>query len=364
MNRKRKHLVVTIIMMLALMFSTLTLPVSAESLSDHTSQLLPEFQVNMKNASVLGEGTSLSETIKTNRENSIKISKPEYSTKSAYFVNDDLFSYSNVLTTATPGDLYFFSVPDDRNIIFKLQSSNPNYRVDLLYVDWNTGTAYITPYGCTSGSNFIGHGLTAGDWALNITSSGTAGDTYRIDMNAAGPAGIASIEAITDTLNSVVWKYQNNDLYFNNTFIANTEQGNPQLSWERYFYFSSGGSYNSREHDIDDVRVSYITTRVNYSSNYASSNNAVLIVLDVDTLFTYFESQYVSGNPPYHYSSFVDTSGRVTPRRLGRDFEDMVNNPKILVYDLNTNKVIDFVSGLNYYYGRGIEPMPTVTYYN
>jgi len=69
---------------------------------------------------------------------------------------------------------------------------------------------------------------------------------------------------------------------FNNNHIANTTQAentNPHLDWSRHFYFSSGGSYQARDHDIADARVSYITTRVNYSSDYASSNNAVLIVL-------------------------------------------------------------------------------------
>ncbi|WP_256704527.1 hypothetical protein [Paenibacillus peoriae] len=119
----------------------------------------------------------------------------------------------------------------------------------------------------------------------------------------------------------------------NGTQIANTTVANPNLEWSREFNFS----------------------------NYASSDNAVLIVLNADTLFTYFESAYSSGNPPYHSSSFVDTSGRTTPRRL--DFIDMAGDPDILVYDLDTKKVIDFVSNLNYYYAKGIEPQPTVVYY-
>ena len=153
-------------------------------------------------------------------------------------------------------------------------------------------TAYPAGLGYTIGSvPARANDLSAGDWGLLVTSSGTVGNTYRIDMNAAGPGGVASIESSTDTLNSVVWRYPNNDLYFNNTFIANTDQANSNLDWSRPFYFSSGGSYQSRDHDIAEARVSDISTRVNYSSNYASSDNAVLITLDEETLFTYFESQ-------------------------------------------------------------------------
>lgn len=358
---KGNHLTVTTLMMLVLIFSMLVAPVSAKNPSADISQLLSEFQLNMQETSLLG-------TINTNQEKGIKISKPEPSVKSAYNVTEDLLSYSDSLTTADPSDFYFFSVPDTRTIIFQLQSSNTNYRVDLYSINWSTGTASPVGLGYTIGSvPAMANDLTAGDWGLMVISSGTVGNTYRIDMNAAGPGGATSLESSTNTLNSVVWRYPNNDLYFNNTYIANTTQAantNPNLDWTREFYFSSGGSYQSRTHEISDARVSYITTRVNYSSDYASSNNAVLIVLDEETLFTYHESEYHSGNPPYYYQSFVDTTGKVTPRRLDRLLDDMVNNPKFLAYDLNTNQVIDFVSNFNYYYAMGIEPMPTVTYYN
>ncbi|MFK4304052.1 hypothetical protein ABH892_004191 [Paenibacillus sp. RC254] len=42
----------------------------------------------------------------------------------------------------------------------------------------------------------------------------------------------------------------------------------------------------------------------------------------------------------------------------------MAGDPDILVYDLDKKKVIDFASSLNYYYAKGIEPHPTVVYYN
>ncbi|SFR26381.1 hypothetical protein [Paenibacillus sp. cl130] len=120
----------------------------------------------------------------------------------------------------------------------------------------------------------------------------------------------------------------------NGTQIANTTVANPNLEWSREFNFS----------------------------NYASSDNAVLIVLNADTLFTYFESAYSSGNPPYHSSSFVDTSAEL--RRDAWILLIWLRDPDILVYDLDTKKVIDFVSNLNYNYAKGIEPQPTVVYYN
>lgn len=354
---KKKEFFTAMIGMLILMFSVFPFPSFAETSLTNTSQILPGFQL------VTSESYSLG-TINTDRREGIKISKPKVSIKSNFNLTGDLLSYSDSLTTADPTDFYFFTVPDTRNIIFMLQSTNANYRVDLYFIDWSTSTAYPTGLGCTSGNYAYANNLTAGDWGLRVTSSGTVGNTYNIYMNATGPGG-ATLESASNHLQSVVWGYANGDLYLNNNYIANTTQAtntNPHLDWTREFYFSSGGSYQSRTHDIADTRVSYITTRINYSSNYASSNDAVLIILKDETLFTYHESQYTSGNPPYHYSSFVDTTGRTTPRRL--DFIDMAGDPDILVYDLNTNEVIDFVSNLNYYYAQGIEPWPTITYYN
>ncbi|MDR6778899.1 MULTISPECIES: hypothetical protein [Paenibacillus] len=181
--------------------------------------------------------------------------------------------------------------------------------------------------------------LKAGDWGLRVTSTGTVGESYSIHMNAASPADTpingkaAKLTSYSNNLLYTVIKYPNGDIKVNGTQIANTTVANPNLEWSREFNFS----------------------------NYASSDNAVLIVLNADTLFTYFESAYSSGNPPNQSSSFVDTSGRTTPRRL--DFIDMAGDPDILVYDLDTKKVIDFVSNLNYYYAKGIEPQPTVVYY-
>lgn len=169
--------------------------------------------------------------------------------------------------------------------------------------------------------------------------------SYNIYMNASSPSGANLVMSSSSALQSVAWGYPNGNVYLNDAYICNTQKTpniNPHLDWQRHFYFSSGGNYTAREHDISDARVSRITTRVNYSSAYASSDNAVLLILDKDTLFTYFESEFRSGPPTYYHSSFVDTTGRTTPRRL--DFIDMAGDPDILVYDLNTGKVIDFVS--------------------
>ncbi|KYD24995.1 hypothetical protein B4110_3810 [Parageobacillus toebii] len=85
-----------------------------------------------------------------------------------------------------------------------------------------------------------------------------------------------------------------------------------------------------------------------------------MVYLDVGTLFTYHESQYQSGPDPYYYSSFVDTLGKETPRRLEAD--DFNYGDHILIVDLKTGKSIDFFSVLNFYYASKVEPLPSIKY--
>ncbi|WP_168123684.1 hypothetical protein [Paenibacillus sp. HB172176] len=355
----RKTVLNLVLLAMVFLFSVSTSTVSAENSNMNTSQLVSQFA---------NDQSIFVENITVETENGIAInvpSTPTFSVMSNYNLTNDLLNYNDSLTTTDPSDFYFFSVPDPRNIIFRVQSSNPDYRVELYEIDWSTSTAYPTGLGNSSGNDSFSNGLYAADWGLLVTSTGTVGATYTIQMNAASPGGATSLLSSSSALQSVVWGYSNNDLYLNEDYITNTTDAantNPHLDWERHFYLSSGGDYQARDHEVSDARVSYITTRVNYSSDYASSNNAVLIILKSGTLFSYSESQFQSGPPTNYYQSFLDTTGRTTPRRL--DAIDMAGDPDILVYDLNTNQVIDFISNLNYYYAMGIESSPSVTYYN
>ncbi|TCL48001.1 hypothetical protein EDD69_1106 [Thermolongibacillus altinsuensis] len=113
-------------------------------------------------------------------------------------------------------------------------------------------------------------------------------------------------------------------------------------------------------HSLSDIKISAVSEPITYSSSYASSDFAIMVYLDVGTLFTYHESQYQSDPTPYYYSSFVDTLGKETPRRLEAD--DFNYGDHILIVDLTTGKSIDFLSVLNFYYASGVEPLPSIDY--
>lgn len=199
--------------------------------------------------------------------------------------------------------------------------------------------------------------MTSGDWALRVYSADTLGDDYTVNMNATNPPNAVTVYSTSASLHYAVLGYENGNILLNGSHIANKEENN--LNWEREYYFSYDRNYNQRTHEISDVKIQGISSPVRYSSNYARSDKALLIQLDEGTLFTYHYSAFRSGPPTQRVSTYVDTLGKTTPRRL--DAEDLMIDNHILVYDLITQKTIDFLSILNYYYANGIEPESNIT---
>lgn len=229
-------------------------------------------------------------------------------------------------------------------------------------MDWETLTLYPTNIEAKPGELVASSLLSNGDWALGVHSTGTYGDAYSINMNATNPSGAVGILSASNSLQQLVLRYSNNDIYSNGIYVATTGGNNNHLDWERKYDFTWNGNYDKRTHNISNAKVKTVSAPVSYHSNYAKSNNAILIYLEEDTLFTYFESSFRSGPPTQYTSSFVDTIGKTTPRRLDDDIKNWGDH--ILVYDLNEQKPIDFFSVLNFYYAGGIEALPSIKLLN
>jgi hypothetical protein len=271
---------------------------------------------------------------------------------------------NGTLTETNDVDFHFFSVTSSKFLLTRLVSSNADYWAQLYIIDYVAGTATPTSVGNYAGNLIALNGLPQGDYAFVVASDDALGDSYSLQINATNPSGsYAGILTITSSLQQFVLQYSNNDIYANGIYVCNVGSGasTAHLDWEREYYFSYGGNYSQRTHNISDVKILGVSGPYSYSSSYASSNNVMLIYLDVDTLFTYFESQFQS-DPHYYYASFDDILGKTTPRRLEAD--DYSYGDHILVYDLNTGTPIDFFSVLNYYYGAGVEALPTIIQLN
>jgi len=267
------------------------------------------------------------------------------------------------LATNNPEDFIFFTVTKDTYAVTRLETSNPNYIAWLYMVDLSTGLAQPTNIIFNAANGLVSiNNLPEGDYLFRIMSLDGLGKNYTLSLNATNPAGdVLGIHALTPSGQQFVLQYVNRDIYGNGSFITNaaTLTGS-HLNWRRDFYFSWGGGYNQRTHQLNDVRIWGIDLEpVTYEASYASSDSAILIEVGPETLFTYHESSYQSGGP--YFSSFYDMLGLRTPRRL--DIVDVrVYGPHYLVLDLNTGEPIDFYSRvLNYYYNQGIERLPVIT---
>jgi len=273
--------------------------------------------------------------------------------------NDPRGTINGSLTSASDQEIYVFSATEAKFMIGRLKSDNPDLNIQLYVVDPNTGNAQPTSISAQSNGLISLNGLPQGMYAFVVTTSGSASPGYTLQLNVTNPSGSTSkVISVDLQLLHFAIEYADGKVYANGEYIYNVNTPS-KLDWERVYYFSYGGNYNQRTHSIDEVKVSSIKGPVSYSSSYASSSRAMLVYLDVDTLFMHHVSGYTS-SPPTHQDSFLDTLGKKTPRRLEAD--DYSIGDHILVYDINTGKAIDFFSALNYYYGSGVEDIPTITF--
>ncbi|RFA34237.1 hypothetical protein CAI16_12175 [Virgibacillus dokdonensis] len=292
----------------------------------------------------------------------VPVKKPA-SINSNYNVSGDRMFFNDSLVETDPDDFWFFNVSDDRSILFEIETDNPDYVVELYKVDWETETAYPTSISGSPGNIVANSQLIAGDWALRVYSTETMGNNYTIKMNATNPSGAASIISTSHSLLQAILLYPNREVYSNGNYVLTVDGSNSHLDWEREYYFSWDGNYNQRTHSVSDAKVKSIAGPVSYQSDYASSDNAILVYLDKETLFMHHVSSFRSGPPTQYEDSFVDTIGKTTPRRL--DDDDLNNwGDHIIVFDVNKGRSIDFFSVLNFYYASGVESIPTIEFLN
>ncbi|RRJ62257.1 hypothetical protein EHV15_04305 [Paenibacillus oralis] len=366
-RKSRSGKVLTVLVLLFVIVGLCGSAVSADEPNVETK--LPEAKLQAFDASALelpgASSLGTAETdlktfdgVDSDKKSGIAVERPIV-TNAVYEVDGSLMNFTDSLQVDDPDDFWFFSVNTDRSMVLKLLSGNSDYLAQLYIVDWSTGQAYPTSVGAYAQTQIALKNLPAGDYVFRVYSEGSVGDNYTLRMNAANPADYSSLLSISDSLKYVVASYANGNIYSSGVLVGNTQSYNSHLDWTREFYFSWGSGYNSRTHKISNVKIASVSAPVSYTSAYASSNNAILIYLNEGTSFMHHAAYYQSGPDHIYESTFDDTLGKRTPRYL--DEEDIEGyGPHILVYDLNTQKAIDFYSVLNYYYAAGIEAAPTV----
>ncbi|MDM5299930.1 hypothetical protein QUF51_17400 [Bacillus pumilus] len=337
---------------------------SNEKMSPITEKAIQQVQESFlkQNEGTTIQKKQVKKSFKVDKKKGISIKrKPstngELRTSSVRSIDGLAINQSAVLTEEDPVDLWFLSTSSPQALISRITSPNVDYVVQLFVVDFETGQAYPTDLIQPAG-NLLGlANLPAGDYAFGITSGGEFGDSYTLQVNAKNPPNFTGAVSLSSTLQYFVAEYANGDVVANGTKVYNKQSKTADYEWKRVFYFPHDGKFEQRTHSISHVKVKKVSAPVSYSASYGSSSEAILVYLDVDTLFMYHQSSYASGQ--YYLDTFVDTLGKTTPRYL--DLDDLTNyGDHILAVDLKTGKPIDFFSVLNFYYAAGIEKLPTI----
>lgn len=286
--------------------------------------------------------------------------------RAANLLNDNpRATVSGELTADDNMDMYFFDVTSSKFLVAQLTSDNSNYYARIYFVNYETGEAVPSNVGGPAG-NLIGvNGIPEGSYAFVISSpDGTVGDSYTFRLNATNPSGnIASTRKVYGDFRMLL-EYTSGAVFADGVYVYNTSMmhdasANEHMNWEKDDNVSWGSGYIHRGHKVYHITIKNVAGPVSYSSQYATTDNAMLVYCDVDTCFSFMESAYQSDQS--HEMTFVDTFGKTTPRALTAD--DFLDSEHILVFDMNTGKSVDFYSPLNLYYAIGAAGTPKVEAY-
>lgn len=287
----------------------------------------------------------------------IDISDITQSRAQASLGNNPRTGVTNTLTTNNQQDFLLFSITSSRYMFARLDSNNTKYEAVICFADFSTGTLTPTNVSQTANNGFSLNGLPAGDYAVWIHSTDNSYDSsYNFYINSTNPSGtVSKLRRQTSDLQYIAMQYSDGSYYsngkyiFNDSMIGTTVQ--ELFDWERKSDFQTGSSYAYRQMKISNVVPLGVAGPTYYRSNYASSDDVLLIACDVGTTWQYTESKPFTMN---------DVFGRKTPRQLDAAdvYGTLSDRYHFLVYDTAKGKVIDFFSPLNYYYFTGAEPWP------
>lgn len=259
-------------------------------------------------------------------------------------INDPVFVGSGNLTEAT--DIYLVNTTSPATVFLKLSSSNSNL-LAVLYEVKSDGTLSSLGFGAyANGSDSYGV-LNPGSYAIVIGSSdGSARGSYTLMWNRANPSGANRIINKTSDLSRVVLYYNDNEIRSNGNNIIT------DLKWEEHETWYLPLGYSARDMEIDNI-----TSKGTYIGSFSSSapystDNALLIKVDRGS-YLYFNSYYRNDmGDVVHIMDYFDPSGQKTPRTLGKEPVDSTWGDHYIVIDLNTFKVVEFLSPFNFHYTK------------
>ncbi len=249
-----------------------------------------------------------------------------------------------------------YIVDNERDSIafIKLTASDPNMLAIVFQLNEDGTLGNNTGIGVVANQEFSVNGLAAGKYAIIIGSQGgSARGQYSLSWNRANP-----FPRTNETVNiiNLSENLMNIAIYYSETHIASNGEnimGNLEYEGIRNFYVPNGYAHITTS--VFDVLETGNIFRASFSYQdsvpYSTENALVIEVLRAR--YSYVDRYYQNNNGSVtSWMRWEDPiTGLRTPRVLGDSSEDSAYGRHYLVVDLNTGKVVDFVSQFNYFYG-------------
>lgn len=291
----------------------------------------------------------------------------------------DIGSFTYTLSTSNSVDFILFTSSVPRTVYYRLSSSNGNYRVQPGFVD-SAGSVWVYSQ-ISSPGGIVGFPFpeTNGSRIYNcfvVFSNGSLGDQYTLTWNKTSFAVDETLYLSPDF--TIVVTLAGNYISLNGVstiYLGNGGSawgdGSSQLNWTAGWSLTTPTGYSRRTITVNDPHInrdnltyanSIVTSYTCYGPSAASSDLAIWLELDYNTLYQNWRSVYNQNASPPLSTNTDDYLGFSTARRLYTEpIEWTIGDKHYLVVDIQSGTSIDLFGLHNLFYVYDGYQLPTYT---
>lgn len=254
----------------------------------------------------------------------------------------DVFDKYGVLSSDDAIDFYPFSLSKSRTAIFRFLSENSDYTANLATHDTSTGNVTLSNVWLNHGDVSWSSKLPAGNycWVILSSTNTYTSARYRISMNARNESGATEHINTSADLSYSTFSY-NGTLYMNGINIEDTAR-NAAKTISKFEDRMEGPSPTNTVATVTVLTgYEYISDSLFYGS-YTSTNPYKNVKTGL-----YHSTDHAIFIPIVGHSMSCTYSTYYVPTQ--QLIETAVG---ILVYDLESGKIIDFMSPINIFYAN------------
>ncbi len=244
----------------------------------------------------------------------------------------------------------------------KLTSSNSNLMAVIYNLDANGNLSGSSGFGVMANDDCNFANIPAGTYAILVGSAtGTEIGDYTLMWNCSTPSNYIytdknnvqhnvtphSLLSVSDDLTNILVYYDTQAVLINGTNALYN------LIWEDSQTWTNNYGYTARDMKFTLYEWSRLYL-ANITTTAPCSVPRALMIEVRKGMWRYCNSYYYNNAGDLkHEMNYTDLSGIKTPRVFGEEATDFEYGPSYLVVDLDTLKVVDYISPFNYYYQVG-----------